>query len=116
MERGEMRIAGFGFRSIATTDDLTKALQGSGGAGALATAWNKAPALAPLGLPVHAVSRQALEDHARPGSLRVKALYGTGSLAESAALAAAGPGATLIQPRRSFAQGKVVVAIAETES
>lgn len=111
-----MRIAGLGFRKSATTAQLAEALEAAGGAGALATAWDKAAALAALGLPVHAIPRPALEAHARPGSARVQALYGTGSLAESAALAAAGPGATLIQPRRSFAQGAVVVAIAETRS
>lgn len=109
-----MRIAGLGFRTTATTADLAEALASCGGAGALATAWNKAAALAALGLPVHAIPRPLLEQNARPGSARVMALYGTGSLAESAALAAAGPGATLVQPRRTFAQGKVVVAIAET--
>ena len=103
-----------GFRKSATTAQLVQALQSAGGAGALATAYDKAEALSPLGLPVHAISLQALQEHARPGSARVQALYGTGSLAESAALAAAGPGATLIQPRRTFAEGAVVVAIAET--
>jgi cobalt-precorrin 5A hydrolase len=109
-----MRIAGLGFRKSATTAQLAEALHAAGGAGAVATAWDKAAALAPLGLPIHAVALDALIANARPGSPRVHALYGTGSLAESAALAAAGPGATLIQPRRSFAQGAVVVAIAET--
>lgn len=111
-----MRIAGFGFRKSATQAQLAQALQAAGGAGALATAWDKAAALAPLGLPVHAVPLAALQKNARPGSPRVQALYGTGSLAESAALAAAGPGATLIQPRQAFAEGAVVVAIAETRS
>lgn len=111
-----MRIAGMGFRKSATTAQLAEALRAAGGAGALATAWDKAHALAPLGLPVHAVPLHALQAHARPGSPRVQALYGTGSLAESAALAAAGPGATLIQPRRTFAEGAVVVAIAETRT
>lgn len=109
-----MRIAGMGFRKSATTAQLAEALQAAGGAGALATAWDKAAALAPLGLPVHAIPLGALQANARPGSHRVRALYGTGSLAESAALAAAGPGATLIQPRQTFAKGAVVVAIAET--
>lgn len=109
-----MRIAGLGFRKSATPAQLADALRQAGGAGALATAWDKAAALAPLGLPVHAVQLEALKQNARPGSPRVQALYGTGSLAESAALAAAGPGAILIQPRQSFAEGAVVVAIAET--
>ena len=111
-----MRIAGLGFRRSVTPPQLAEALEAAGGAGALATAWDKAAALTLLGLPVHAVSLHALQAHARPGSPRVMALYGTGSLAESAALAAAGPGATLIQPRRTFAQGAVVIAIAETAS
>ena len=43
-------------------------------------------------------------------STRVSGLYGVGSVAEAAALAAAGPGATLIQPR--IATARVTCALA----
>lgn len=43
-------------------------------------------------------------------STRIASLYGVGSVAEAAAMAAAGPGGTLIQPR--IATGRVTCALA----
>lgn len=45
-------------------------------------------------------------------STRISNLYGVGSVAEAAALAAAGPGATLIQPR--IATARVTCALARS--
>ena len=113
-----MRVAGFGFREGAGVDSLCAALSLAGGrADALATVENKLHGLTALadhtGLPVLAVSRQALAGHSRPGSHQVRALYGTGSVAESSALAAAGPGAVLVVGRTRSPDGQAVVAIAE---
>jgi cobalt-precorrin 5A hydrolase len=112
-----MRVAGFGFRQGAGLASFQAALDAVGGADALATVEDKLAGLTPLaratGLPLIPVTRLALATHPRPGSARVAALYGTGSLAESAALAAAGPGATLIIPRVTSPDGQVVAAIAE---
>lgn len=103
-------IAGFGFRAAATPASLHDALARAGGAAralaALAVPADKAgaPCLVALaqalGAPVVAVSPEALR--AAPtatASARVIALRGTGSVAEAAALAAAGQGARLAGPR-----------------
>ena len=47
-------------------------------------------------------------------STRIASLYGVGSVAEAAALAAAGPGATLVQPR--IATARVTCALARAAS
>lgn len=100
-----MIVAGFGFRRAATFDSLCDALAATGGApDALATAADKAPALAPLaarlGLPVHAVPPDALTAaQTQTDSTASRTHRGTGSMAEAAALAAAGPGAQLLAPR-----------------
>ena len=64
-------------------------------------------AAATLALPLHAMTPEALLA-AAPGcvthSPRVQAVAGVPSLAEAAALAGAGPGATLITPRVAFAR------------
>lgn len=106
-----MSVAGFGFRAAATVDSLHCALQTALAQSdapvfltALATAWDKAstPAFvrfaAEWGLPVLAIPAAAL--HAQPAhtSAHVPARYGQRSLAESSALAAAGPGALLLGP------------------
>lgn len=118
-----MRIAGFGFRRAATSESLRGALAAAGGALAvdgLATAAGKADAAclrelaAQLRVPVHAIAADALAAIATPTrSARVAALYGTGSLAEAAALAAAGPGARLVAPRAVSPDGLATAAIAE---
>lgn len=110
-----MRVAGFGFRQGATLASFQAAYAMTGGADALATVDSKLPGLAPLaqatGLPMIGVTKADLSP--RPGSARVNGLYGTGSVAESAALAAAGPGARLSVSRVTSPDGQVVAAIAE---
>lgn len=104
-----MIVAGFGFRGEAGTDSLREAYASACDglrADALATAADKAEA-APmtalaqkLGLPLHAVADDALRAQTTltqsPAALAAR---GTGSMAEAAALAAAGPGAQLLGPR-----------------
>ena len=116
-----MIVAGFGFRSGVTLAALRDALARAGGpAGVthLATLAEKAEGLAllgqALGLPVVAVARDALrQQKTLTQSGRVQALMGTGSVAEAAALAAAGPGARLRGPRAASVDGTAVAAIAE---
>ena len=113
-----MRVAGFGFRTSATLASLQSALTLAGGpVDAVATVDSKAAGLADLarhlGVPVIAVNRAALAANDRPGTARVRALYGTGSVAESAALAAAGAGARLVAARITSPDGRAVAAIAE---
>ncbi|WP_428512660.1 cobalamin biosynthesis protein [Roseovarius sp.] len=100
-----MIVAGMGFTTRATRESFRDALARTGGTpDALATARDKADQLAPfareLGLPLHAVPPEELARQATQtvsaASLRAR---GTGSVAEAAALAAAGPGATLLAPR-----------------
>jgi cobalt-precorrin 5A hydrolase len=121
MERDAMRVAGFGFRKGATVAALADALQRAGGplgVTALATAEDKVAGLqgfaATLGLPVIGLATVTLAvQQVLTHSPRVSALYGTGSLAEAAALAAAGPGARLTGPRAQSADGTATAAIAE---
>ena len=113
-----MRVAGFGFRRAAGTDSLRAALAMAGGdVAAMATAEDKVAGLAglaaELGLPVIGVSVQALAAQNIDGTDRVKRLFGTGSVAEAAALAAAGQGARLVVTRVTAPDGMAVAAIAE---
>ncbi|MFW8634475.1 cobalamin biosynthesis protein [Cribrihabitans pelagius] len=121
-----MKVAGIGFRASATAADLQAALALTGArVDALASVAEKAAAPAMLafadaaGLPVI-----ALEEHEIAGertltcSPRIKARFGTGSLAEAAALAGArhgAPGSTsrLLAPRVVTADGLATAAIAE---
>ncbi len=115
-----MIVAGFGFRSAVTLAGLQDALARAGGAEGvthLATLSAKAEGLAELaavlGLPVVAVGPEVLAGQAVvTRSERVGALYGTGSVAEAAALAAAGPGARLRGARAVSADGTATAAIA----
>jgi cobalt-precorrin 5A hydrolase len=121
MERHPMIVAGFGFRSGATLAALEDALAKAGGRDGvthLATLDAKASALEPLsqslGLPVIGLSPEVLKHQptlTRSG--RVQALHGTGSVAEAAALAAAGPGARLHGPRVTSSDGTATAAIAK---
>ena len=116
-----MIVAGFGFRAETSLVALQDALARAGGAAGvthLATVAAKAEGLAglaaALGLPVVAVAAEVLSGQAvitRSG--RVEALHGTGSVAEAAALAAAGLGARLRGPRVVSADGTATAAIAE---
>ena len=118
-----MKIAGFGFRKAACIESLREALEAAGGADgvvALATEHEKAGALAlnalaaELGLPVHAITPAALAAvKTLTQSNRVATRFGTGSLAEAAALVAAGPGARLLAPRAVSPDGMATAAIAE---
>lgn len=112
-----MRVAGLGFRKAAGVASLADALDRAGRADALATAPDKAeaPAIRDLaratGLPLLAVEVAGTDTPTR--SARVAALYGTGSLAEAAALAALAPGARLVAPRVTSQDGMATCAIAE---
>jgi cobalt-precorrin 5A hydrolase len=113
-----MRVAGFGFRAAAGVESLRAALElAGGGAAALATAESKVAGLerlgVELGLPVIGVSNQAMASQGVAGTERVMTLYGTGSVAEASALAAAGQGARLVVGRVASPDGMAVAAIAE---
>ena len=116
-----MIVAGFGFRSGDTLAALQDALARSGGPDGvthLATLASKAKGLQPLAqaldLPLVALEPEALRGIATPTqSDRVEEMFGTGSVAEAAALAVAGPGARLRGPRAVSADGTATAAIAE---
>jgi cobalt-precorrin 5A hydrolase len=116
-----MIVAGFGFNSSATLGSLQDALAKAGGPDGvthLATLAAKVEGLAPLAkamnLPVVELQPAALSGVATlTRSDRVEALIGTGSVAEAAALVAAGPGARLLGPRAVSADGTATAAIAE---
>ena len=117
-----MIVAGLGFRKDAGIDSLRDALRAAGGhvVQALATAEDKAEApviqalAAERNLPLHAIPLATLKNQLTLSqSARVQARYGTGSLAEAAALAAAGPGARLLGPRVTSQDGKATAALAE---
>jgi len=118
-----MKIAGMGFRETAGVDSLRSALMAAGGTDgvvALATAEEKAEAVAlialsaELGLPICAIAPVALAAVETPTrSDRVATRFGAGSLAEAAALAAAGPAARLLGTRAVSADGMATAAIAE---
>jgi cobalt-precorrin 5A hydrolase len=120
-----MRVAGIGFRKEATIESLRDALVAAGGArglDALATATDKAEAAVivalarELGLtikpvPVELLARVETATH----SARIETMFGTGSLAEAAALAAAGPRARLVSLRTISRDNAATAAIAEGE-
>jgi len=121
-----MRVAGFGFRQEVTHTALKDAfekvcaLSGGDAVSVLATPERKSghPALqalaSELNLPVRAIDAETLSKiSTRTHSDRVAALYGTGSVAEAAALAAAGAGARLVCARVISDDGTAVAAIAE---
>lgn len=117
-----MIVAGFGFRRAATAESLLDALDKARGPQApalLATAEDKAAApafqalSARLGLPIHTVTPDALAQVETPTrSATVRALRGSGSVAEAAALVAAGPGASLLGPRAVSADRMATCALA----
>ena len=118
-----MRVAGLGFREAASVASLRDALAAAGGTEgvvALATVDEKTGALAlqalavELALPIRGVTPAtlaAVETQTR--SDRVAALFGAGSVAEAAALAAAGPAARLLGQRAVSRDGMATAAIAE---
>jgi cobalt-precorrin 5A hydrolase len=115
-----MRVAGIGFRGAATLASLKDALLRAGGdADALATADAKARApvmqalAAELGLSIRAIDRQSLgAEVTLTQSPKVAERFGAGSVAEAAALAAAGPGSALLAPRAISRDGLATAAIA----
>jgi len=116
-----MKVAGIGYRAAAGEESLLAALEAAGGAqgvDALATiAGKEGGAFAALGrrlgLPVVAVCSQDLKSQTtQTHSVRIEAFTGAGSVAEAAALAAAGPGATLVAPRAVSPDRMATAAIA----
>ncbi|MBK5934466.1 precorrin methylase [Rhodovulum imhoffii] len=117
-----MRVAGFGFRAAATAASLHDALEQAGGvAGLTALAAPVDKASAPcfmafaraLALPVVRVSQGALAAQSTcTQAPRVQRARGTGSVAEAAALAGAGPGARLKMPRQISTDRMAACAIA----
>lgn len=118
-----MKVAGFGFKSDATLDSLRDALRASGGSdglAAIATVSDKADAEAlkqlarECGLPIMAVDARMLAGIVTPTqSQRIADTFGTGSVAEAAALAAAGPHARLVATRVVSQDRTATAAIAE---
>ncbi|WP_439404978.1 cobalamin biosynthesis protein [Bradyrhizobium sp. DASA03076] len=118
-----MKVAGLGFKQDVTLASLREALLaagGSAGLAAVATVSDKADA-EPLkqlarecGVPIKAVPAETLAGIATPSqSQRITERFGTGSLAEAAALAAAGPHARLIATRAVSRDRAATAAIAE---
>ena len=118
-----MIVAGFGFRATTTVTALAEALAmaeraADAQAQAIATAADKvqSPAIVALSLrlnlPLIAVP---LAELGTQGTLsrKVPMRYGGRSLAEAAALAAAGPGARLLAGRMASADGTAMAAMAE---
>ncbi len=118
-----VKVAGFGLRAAATADSLMAALDAAGGADdvtAIATAADKAhhPALlglaAALNLPLLPVPLDRLST-TDAGPARTPARYGHRSLAEAAALAAAGPDARLLARRSTSPDRMATCAIATSQ-
>ena len=117
-----MRVAGFGFRQSATLaslrDVLAQAEGASGPVDLFATATHKVAAT-PLtalaeerGLRIVGVDVDGIATETQ--STRVASMFGTGSVAEAAALSAAGPGARLVVPRITSDDAMATAAIAES--
>lgn len=119
-----MIIAGIGLRAATTETTLAALLQRAEETTghpvqALATATEKAthPALTALAqsraLPLHAVAIDGITTPTH--SERIQTRFHTGSVAEAAALAAAGPGATLTLARITAPDGMATLAIATSQ-
>jgi cobalt-precorrin 5A hydrolase len=116
-------VAGFGFRGAATPASLRDALDRTGRAqqvALIATATDKAATptfrtlARDLNLPAHGVDSALLAaQQTRTRSAASLAARGTDSMAEAAALAAAGPGARLIVARQVSTDGMATCALAE---
>lgn len=111
-----MRIAGIGCRAGAPPEALLDALHRAEALGgpvtALAGITARRSELQALGRPLHLVAVAGVTTPTR--SARVQALYGTGSVAEAAALAACGPGARITVARIISRCGRATAAIAQT--
>ncbi|WP_407148966.1 cobalamin biosynthesis protein [Bradyrhizobium sp. ORS 86] len=118
-----MKVAGLGFRRDTTLASLREALRAAGGPeglAAVATVSDKADALAlkslahELGLPIRSVPADMLaEIVTTTQSDLIKEKFGTGSVAEAVAIAAAGRGAHLISTRALSQDRMATAAIAE---
>lgn len=118
-----MKVAGLGFRKDATLASLREALLAAGGTedlAAVATVSDKADTEAlkllahECGVPIRAVPPDVLASIDTPTQSKLVAeKFGTGSVAEAAALAAAGPGARLIAKRAVSQDRTATAAIAE---
>ena len=128
MEHGAVRVAGIGFRGAAEVGALTEALalalQAAGGGRIEAVVTEAAKARSPvfrafaaqLGVPGLGVTLDDLGQMITPTqSERILDRFGTGSLAEAAALVAAGPDARLVAARVVSGDGMATAAIADTE-
>lgn len=125
MERDTVIVAGFGFRGEVSVQSLIDALEMAGSGqtvSALATAADKAdtPAFAgfarQLGLPVIGIDAATLSaQEVRTQSAASAAARQTGSVAEAAALAAAGRGARLSVARVVSEDRTATCALAEGE-
>lgn len=120
-----MIVAGFGFRSSAELSSFAEILSGVAGdmvPDLIATAADKASApvfqefAAERGLRVVGIDRDVLaKQETLTHSAASEATFGTGSVAEAAALAAAGRGARLIGARIISNDRRVTCALATTE-
>ncbi|MHC2620638.1 cobalt-precorrin 5A hydrolase [Bradyrhizobium huanghuaihaiense] len=118
-----MRVAGLGFRKDVTLASLREALLAAGGPeglAAVATVSDKADAEAlkqlarECGVPIRTVPAETLAGiDTLTQSKLIAEKFGTGSLAEAAALAAAGPRARLIASRSVSQDRMATAAIAE---
>jgi len=118
-----MKVAGFGFRKDVTLASLRDALLAAGGPeglAAVATVSDKADAEAlkqlalECGVPIKAVPADMLAKVETPTQSTIVAeKFGTGSVAEAAAIAAAGPRARLIATRVVSQDRAATAAIAE---
>lgn len=112
-------IAGIGLREAATPASVLDALARAGG-GALRHLAVPAPkarhpaiaALSRLGYTVTAIPPEALDRLTLTDSPHARAAFGTGSVAEACALAAAGPRARLLGPRAVSADHLATAALA----
>lgn len=118
-----MKVAGLGFRRDVTAASLREALIAAGGPeglSAVATVSDKAETDAlkllarELNLPIKAIPAEILAGIATPTQSELIATrFGTGSVAEAAALSAAGRRARLISKRTVSQDRKATAAIAE---
>lgn len=121
-----MRVAGMGFRASASLESLRSVLHLACGAhmpDLIATAQGKETSAAlralaeELRVPLRAVPHDRLARQSTMTCSQVSnATHGTGSVAEAAALAAAGAGARLVAPRHISIDRMATCAIAEGTS
>lgn len=121
-----MRVAGMGFRASASLETMRRVLHLACGGqmpDLIATAKGKETSAAlraladELRVPLRAVAHDRLAHQTTLTCSQVSnATYGTGSVAEAAALAAAGAGARLVAPRHISIDRMATCAIAEGTS